>query len=178
MKPSHQPLARTDHRDCLMSVSVSTIISLIWPLNHMTGWLPTAWEPSALGLHTALWECGNYLLHPCHLTPTPAAVLPEKLICSMCHSLGLCCRCLRLVWKCTDVTSSAINSLQLYCHILNIIYSTCQSLKHVLGRDFMLVSLVLGCACMNTSQGYTCWISPGEPWEEQHKASCVFCSIS
>lgn len=115
------PWARTDHRDCLMSVSVSTIISLIWPLNHTTGWLPTAWEPSAPDLHTALWDCGNYLLHPCHLTPTPAAVLPEKLICSMCHSLGLCCRCLRLVWKSTDVTSSAINSFQLYCHILNII---------------------------------------------------------
>lgn len=151
--------AGTDHRDCLMSVSVSTIISLIWPLNHTTGWLPTAWEPSARGLHIALWDCDNYLLHPCHLTPTPAAALPEQLICSMCHSLGLCCRCLRLVWKSTDVTSAAINSLQIYCHILNII-APVNHWKHVLGLDFMLRSLA--CACTDT---VACRISPGEPWE-------------
>lgn len=113
------PWAGTDHRDGLMSVSVSLIISLIWPLNHTTGWLPTAWEPSAPGLHNALWDYGNYLLPPCHLTPTPTASLPVKLICSMC--LGLRCRCLQLVWKRAEVTSPAIHSLQFYCNILNII---------------------------------------------------------
>jgi len=154
--------AGTDHRDGLMSVSVSTIISLIWPLNHTTGWLPTAWEPSAPGLHIALWDYGNYLLHPCHLTPTPTAFLPVKLICSMC--LGLCCRCLWLVWKRADVTSQAINSLQFYCNILNII----APVNHR--------SMFLGWFLWHPSQGCTCRISPGEPWEEPHKASCVFCN--
>lgn len=67
---------------------------------------------SAPGLHIALWDCDNYLLQHCHLTPTPAAVVSEKLICSMClsHRLDLCFRCLRLVKESWCYTA-AINSL-------------------------------------------------------------------